>query len=118
MTQDTGIRREFETAHRAAGASLHSQVDWNSINWKRVNHNVRHLQKRIVQAQQQELTSTAAPRPLQRTFKRLELLAAKVARAVLRGRGGSDVALLPERFQAVGNINIVIPIVPALAVLS
>jgi RNA-directed DNA polymerase len=50
-TQRTGIRREPEAAH-AAGASLRS-VDWRSIDWKPVHRNVRRLQRRLVQAQQQ-----------------------------------------------------------------
>jgi transposase-like protein len=41
-----------------------------------------------------------APRPIHRAFEGLELPAAKVARAVLRGRGGSDVALLPEHYES------------------
>jgi RNA-directed DNA polymerase len=54
MTQQTGIRRELEAApKRAAGASLRQAIDWRSINWKRANRNVRHLQRRIVEAQQQ-----------------------------------------------------------------
>jgi RNA-directed DNA polymerase len=53
MMQETGIRREPEAARKAAAASLRPQTDWHSINWKRVNRNVRHLQRRIVQAQQQ-----------------------------------------------------------------
>ncbi|MGH9766985.1 MAG: group II intron reverse transcriptase/maturase [Blastocatellia bacterium] len=53
MTQQTGIRRELEAASiGAAGASLRP-VDWRSIKWKQVNCNVRRLQRRIVQAQQQ-----------------------------------------------------------------
>src|SRR6266545_6628434 len=53
MTQQTGVRRELEAApERAAGASLRP-VDWRSIEWKRGNRNVRHLQRRIVEAQQQ-----------------------------------------------------------------
>jgi len=52
MTQPTGIRRELEAAPRAAGASLRP-VDWRSIKWKQANRNVRRLQRRIVQAQQQ-----------------------------------------------------------------
>src|SRR5215470_13926006 len=52
--QRTGIRREPEAApNGAAGASLRSAVDWPSINWKRANRNVRRLQRRIVEAQQQ-----------------------------------------------------------------
>jgi RNA-directed DNA polymerase len=53
MTQETGFRRELEAGQKPAGASLRSAVDWLSVNWKRVNHNVRRLQRRIVQAQQQ-----------------------------------------------------------------
>src|SRR5215510_10176955 len=54
MTQRTGIRRELEAASQgAAGASLRTAVDWHSINWKRANRNVRRLQRRIAQAQQQ-----------------------------------------------------------------
>ena len=52
MTQTTGIRREPEAAHPAAGASLRA-VDWLSIPWKKVSRNVRRLQRRIAQAQQQ-----------------------------------------------------------------
>src|SRR6266498_3051977 len=54
MMQSTGIRRELEAApFGAAGASLRQAVDWRSIKWKRANRNVRHLQRRIVEAQQQ-----------------------------------------------------------------
>ena len=54
MTQRTGNRRELEAASpEAAGASLRATVDWQSINWKSANRNVRRLQRRIVQAQQQ-----------------------------------------------------------------
>jgi RNA-directed DNA polymerase len=53
MTQETGIRREPEAGHKPAGASLRPGVDWRFINWKQVNHNVRRLQSRIAQAQQQ-----------------------------------------------------------------
>jgi RNA-directed DNA polymerase len=53
MMQETGIRREHEAAHKATSASLRPLIDWHLINWKQVNRNVRHLQRRIVQAQQQ-----------------------------------------------------------------
>jgi hypothetical protein len=54
MTQQTGIRRELEAAPvGAAGASLRQAIDWRSIKWKPANRNVRRLQRRIVQAQQQ-----------------------------------------------------------------
>jgi RNA-directed DNA polymerase len=53
-TQRTGIRRELEAAPSgAAGASLRQAIDWHSINWKQAKGNVRRLQRRIVQAQQQ-----------------------------------------------------------------
>lgn len=53
MTQRTGIRRELEAASQgAAGASLRP-LGWHSINWKQANRNVRRLQRRIAQAQQQ-----------------------------------------------------------------
>jgi RNA-directed DNA polymerase len=52
--QETGIRRELEAVSpEAAGASLRPPVDWHSIDWKQANRNVRRLQRRIVQAQQQ-----------------------------------------------------------------
>src|SRR5262249_46872832 len=53
MMQQTGIRRELEADDKSAGASLRPAVDWHSINWRRANRNVRRLQRRIVQAQQQ-----------------------------------------------------------------
>jgi len=53
MTQITGIRRELEAApNGVAGANLRP-VDWHSIHWQRANRNVRRLQRRIAQAQQQ-----------------------------------------------------------------
>jgi RNA-directed DNA polymerase len=52
-TQQTGIRRELEAADKATGASLRPAVDWHSINWRQANRNVRRLQSRIAQAQQQ-----------------------------------------------------------------
>jgi RNA-directed DNA polymerase len=53
MTQKTGVRRKLEAGHKPTGASLRPAVDWHSINWKPVNRNVRRMQRRIVQAQQQ-----------------------------------------------------------------
>src|SRR5262249_16309073 len=54
MTQQTGIRRELEAvSFETAGASLRPAVDWHSINWKQAQRNVRRLQSRIVQAQQE-----------------------------------------------------------------
>jgi RNA-directed DNA polymerase len=34
----------------ATGASFHGVTDWHAIDWHKVNHNVRRLQARIVQA--------------------------------------------------------------------
>src|SRR5262249_20380570 len=51
--QETGNRRELEADRKSAGASLRPAVDWHSVNWKRVNRNVRRLQNRIAQAQKQ-----------------------------------------------------------------
>jgi RNA-directed DNA polymerase len=54
MAQETGTRRELEAvSFETAGASLRPAVDWHSINWKQAHRNVRRLQSRIVQAQQQ-----------------------------------------------------------------
>jgi RNA-directed DNA polymerase len=53
MAQQTGIRRELEADDKSAGASLRPAVDWRFINWKQASRNVRCLQRRIVQAQQQ-----------------------------------------------------------------
>jgi len=33
-----------------AGAPTYEAIDWNSIDWKKVNRNVRRLQARIVKA--------------------------------------------------------------------
>jgi RNA-directed DNA polymerase len=38
---------------KEACAPLHEEVDWNAINWREVNHNVRRLQARIVKAVQE-----------------------------------------------------------------
>ena len=52
--QRTGIRRELEAApNGAAGANLRQAIEWHSINWRQAKGNVRRLQRRIVQAQQQ-----------------------------------------------------------------
>src|SRR5881398_1301664 len=38
------------TADYPAGATSHTEVDWNAINWQSVHQNVRRLQARIVKA--------------------------------------------------------------------
>ncbi len=53
MPQQTGIRRELEADDKSVGASLRPAIDWHFINWRQANRNVRCLQRRIVQAQQQ-----------------------------------------------------------------
>jgi hypothetical protein len=49
---------------------------------------------------------SVAPRPPRWAFERLERIAGKLARCVLRGRGGSNVALLPEQIEGVGRKDI------------
>jgi hypothetical protein len=49
---------------------------------------------------------SVAPRPPKRAFERLERIAGKLARCVLRGRGGSNVALLPEQIERIGKGDI------------
>src|SRR5262245_63968266 len=53
MTQQSGIRRELKVVRKTAVSSLRPAVDWHSIDCRRANRNVRCLQRRIVQAQQQ-----------------------------------------------------------------
>jgi N-terminal domain of reverse transcriptase len=38
------------TTEEKAGAASRSTVDWHAIDWRRVTHNVRRLQVRIVKA--------------------------------------------------------------------
>ncbi|HEX4947372.1 MAG TPA: group II intron reverse transcriptase/maturase [Blastocatellia bacterium] len=45
---------EQETAARTVGASLSHPVNWRQINWRRAHRNVRRLQIRIVQAEQEK----------------------------------------------------------------
>jgi RNA-directed DNA polymerase len=53
MTQRTGIRRELEAASQEMAGARLRPLGWHSINWKQANRNVRRLQRRIAQAQQQ-----------------------------------------------------------------
>src|SRR5215510_13486041 len=111
MRQETGIRRELEAAPSgAAGASLRPAVDWHSINWKRANRNVRRLQRRIVQAQQQ--SKKRKVRALQFILSRLFSARCLAVRRVTENSGkrtpGVDGQLLntPEKkAQAVTNLN-------------
>ena len=40
------------TAESGSGAASRDTVDWHAIDWRRVTHNVRRLQVRIVKATQ------------------------------------------------------------------
>ena len=73
-----------------AGAPTYEAMDWFSIDWQKVNRNVRRLQARIVKA----IGSTAAS--YHRAFERLEPCALKGARTVPRGPGASNGSLLPD----------------------
>ena len=42
--------RQMTAVATLAGAPTYGTIDWNSINWKKVNRNVRRLQARIVKA--------------------------------------------------------------------
>ena len=50
-------------AAMTAGASLRQPGSWRQINWRRAHRNVRRLQIRIVQAEQQR-EQVAKPRPM------------------------------------------------------
>jgi hypothetical protein len=76
------------------GATAHT--DWNTVDWRRAERRVRNLRQRIFRASQQGDHCKAAS--LQNERRRndpLEPCAGKLARTVLRGRGHSDVSLLP-----------------------
>jgi hypothetical protein len=79
----------MSAAEKLAGAAPGSAPDWNSINWSKVRRTVHRLQARIVKAIQ---PSRRVPRG---AWRRLEPYDAKVSRTVLRGRGDSNVSLLP-----------------------
>lgn len=110
MTQRTGIRRELEaTEQSAAGASLRP-VDWHSIQWKKANRNVRRLQRRIVQAQQQgkKRTVRALQFILTRSFSARSLAVRRVTENSGKRTPGVDGQLLetPEKkAQAVQNLT-------------
>ena len=110
MTQQTGIRRELEAApFGAAGASLRP-VDWRSIEWKRGNRNVRHLQRRIVEAQQQgkKRKVRALQFILTRSYSARCLAVRRVVENPGRRTPGVDGQILdtPEkRAQAVGKLS-------------
>jgi RNA-directed DNA polymerase len=41
------------TKRSKVGAVVHSEVDWNQLNWCRINNIVNRLQRRIAEAQKQ-----------------------------------------------------------------
>jgi hypothetical protein len=51
----------------------------------------------------QQAIEPGAARPVKGAFERLERSDAKVSRAVLRGRGGGNAALLPDQKQSMLN---------------
>ena len=69
---------------------LDAPLPWNRITWETVRRNVSRLQARIVKAVREH------DRVLSGALSRLEPCAVKVASTVLRGRGGGNVALLPD----------------------
>ncbi|MDP3184955.1 MAG: reverse transcriptase N-terminal domain-containing protein, partial [Anaerolineales bacterium] len=73
------------TADTPAGAASHN-MDWQAIDWRKANQNVRRLQARIVKA---------IRRVLHRAFERLEPCEGRPSCTVLRGGGGSNTASLP-----------------------
>jgi hypothetical protein len=44
----------------SACAASHAEVDWPTINWRRVNQNVRRLQARIVKATREAASLSGA----------------------------------------------------------
>ena len=111
MTQETGIRRELEAAPQwAAGASLRLAVDWHAINWKEANRNVRRLQRRIVQAQQQgkKRKVRALQLILTRSYSGRCLAVRRVTENTGRRTPGVDGQVLKtpeEKAQAVQTLN-------------
>lgn len=84
------------TAVITAGAASREPLHWQAIDWPKVYRIVRRLQARIVKARQMP------NRVRQRAFERPERLEAKASRAVLWGRGYSNVAPLPATGGRVG----------------
>ncbi len=69
------------------GALSRQTVGWHTIDWYVMHRTVRRLQARIVKACNGRVPHGA--------FERLERHVGKLARAVLRGLGGSNLARLP-----------------------
>lgn len=111
MAQQTGIRREHEAvSQETAGASLRPTFDWHFINWKSANRNVRRLQRRIVQAQQQGRTRKvrALQFVLTRSFSARCLAVRRVTENAGRLTPGVDGQKLDtpgQKAQAVANLT-------------
>lgn len=84
--------------------STHAE-HWHQIDWERCYRTVSRLQARIVKATQMDSNPEVA-RSMRRKsgVQRLERSAGKLARCVLRGGGGGNIAFLPDH-SALGNAN-------------
>jgi RNA-directed DNA polymerase len=72
--------------------------EWDAVDWRSHEDNVRRLRQRIFKAeQQQDLAAVKNLQTLRRLRGLLELLAVKAARAVLRGDRRSNPPVLPDR---------------------
>jgi len=47
--------KQLTAVETQAGAVPHEQIDWTTIDWRKVNQSVRRLQARIVKATQAEV---------------------------------------------------------------
>ena len=74
-------------------------LEWDSVNWRVHEDNVRRLRQRIFTAVQEGNLTTVrnSTTHLSRPRGLLELLAVKAARAVLRGDRRSNPPVLPDR---------------------
>src|SRR5215207_2494541 len=71
--------------------------EWDAVDWRFHEDNVRRLRQRIFKAeQQQDLAAVKNLQTLRRLRGLLELLAVKAARAVLRGDRRSNPPVLPD----------------------
>jgi len=71
--------------------------EWDAVDWRSHEDNVRRLRQRIFKAeQQQDLAAVKNLQTLRRLRGLLELLAVKAARAVLRGDRRSNPPVLPD----------------------
>ena len=71
--------------------------EWDAVDWRFHEDNVRRLRQRIFKAEQeQDLAAVRNLQTLRRPRGLLELLAVKAARAVLRGDRRSNPPVLPD----------------------